>query len=82
MGFNNTVKNEVSRRDTPCGYSKARHKKMVKKKQVKQITVEDIGNIGYGFGRLVKTFRDGFARGLEEEDEEESTFETLDGLFG
>lgn len=68
MTFRNPIKNEIMTREAPCGFSKSRHKKMVKKKIVKQITVEDIDNIGYGFGRLIKTFKDGFARGIDDDD--------------
>ena len=69
MVFKNPVKQvtiEVVPRGTPCGFSKSRHKKMAKKKQVTKITEEDVNNIGYGLGRMIKVFKDGFDRGINE----------------
>ena len=69
MVFKNPVKPvtiEVVPRETPCGFSKSRHKKMVKKKQVTKITDEDFSNIGYGLGRMIRVFKDGFDRGIKE----------------
>ena len=60
------VKIEVIPRETPCGFSKSRHKKMAKKKQVTKITEEDFTNIGYGLGRMIRVFKDGFDRGINE----------------
>ena len=40
---------------------------MVKKKIAKDISLEDIKNIGYGLGRFFKAFRDGMNRGIEED---------------
>ena len=69
MVFKNPVRPvtiEVVQRETPCGFSKSRHKKMQKKKQVTKITEEDFSNIGYGLGRMIKVFKDGFDRGINE----------------
>lgn len=79
MVFINQVKNEIVTRDAPCGFSKSRHKKMVKKKIVKDISLEDLNNIGYGLGRFFKAFRDGMNRGIEE-DLNESVFGAGDQL--
>ena len=67
MKFINPVKNEIVTREAPCGFSKSRHKKMVKKKIEKDISLEDINNIWYGLGRFFKAFRDGMNRGIEED---------------
>ncbi|MGB4825504.1 MAG: hypothetical protein WBP82_11465 [Leuconostoc mesenteroides] len=40
---------------------------MVKKKMVKDISLEDLNNIGYGIGRIFKAFGDGLNRGIEED---------------
>ena len=69
MVFKNPVRPvtiDVVQRKTPCGISKSRHKKMQKKKQVTKITEEDFNNIGYGLGRMIKVFKDGFDRGINE----------------
>ena len=69
MVFKNPVKPvkiEVVPRETPCGFSKSRHKKMAKKKQVTKITEEDFSNMGYGLGRMISVFKDGFDRGINE----------------
>ena len=69
MVFKNPVKPviiEIVPRSSPCGFSKSRHKKMAKKKQVTKITEEDFNNIGYGLGRMIKVFKDGFDRGIKE----------------
>ena len=69
MVFKNPVKPvtiEIAPRGTPCGFSKSRHKKMAKKKQATQITEEDFSNIGYGLGRMIRVFKDGFDRGINE----------------
>ena len=69
MVFKNPVKPviiEIVPRSSPCGFSKSRHKKMAKKKQVTKITEEDFNNIGYGLGRMIKVFKDGFDRGINE----------------
>ena len=69
MVFKNPVRPvtiELVPRGTPCGFSKSRHKKMAKKKQVTKITEEDFNNIGYGLGRMIKVFKDGFDRGINE----------------
>lgn len=68
MTFRNQVKNEIVTRDAPCGFSKSRHKKMVKKKIVKDISLEDINNIGYGIGRAFKALSDVINRGIKEDD--------------
>ena len=68
MVFRNTVKNEIVTRDAPCGFSKSRHKKMVKKKIVKDISLEDLNNIGYGIARAFKALSDGIKRGIDEDD--------------
>lgn len=67
MVFRNTVKNEIITRHAPCGFSKSRHKKMVKKKIKKDISLEDLNNIGYGIGRAFKALADGLNRGIEED---------------
>ena len=77
MVFKNPVKPvkiEVVPRETPCGFSKSRHKKMAKKKQVTKITEEDFSNMGYGsslpsetvLGRMIRVFKDVFDRGINE----------------
>ena len=68
MVFRNTVKNEIVTRDAPCGFSKSRHKKMVKKKIAKDISLEDLNNLGYGIGRAFKALSDGIKRGIDEDD--------------
>ena len=68
MVFRNTVKNEIVTRHAPCGFSKSRHKKMVKKKMAKDISLEDLNNIGYGIGRAFKALSDGINRGIDEDD--------------
>ena len=68
MVFKNPVRPvtiEIVPRGTPCGFSKSRHKKMAKKKQVTKITEEDFTNIGYGLGRMIRVFKDGFDRGIQ-----------------
>ena len=67
MVFRNTVKNEIVTRVAPCGFSKSSHKKMVKKKIVKDISLEDMENIGYGIGRAFKALSDGINRGIKED---------------
>ena len=69
MVFKNPVRPvtiEIVPRGAPCGFSKSRHKKMVKKKQVTKITEEDFNNIGYGLGRMIRVFKDRFDRGINE----------------
>lgn len=66
MTFRNQVKNGIVTRVAPCGFSKSRHKKMVKKKMVKDISLEDFSNLGYGVGRISKAFGDGINRGIKE----------------
>ena len=69
MVFKNPVKPvtiEIVPRSAPCGFSKSRHKKMAKKDQVTKITEEDFNNIGYGLGRMIRVFKDGFDRGIKE----------------
>lgn len=73
MEFINQIKNGIVTRHAPCGFSKSRHKKMVKKEIVnkeivKDISLEDINNLGYGIGRIFKAFGDGLSRGIEEDD--------------
>ena len=67
MTFKNQVKNGIITRHAPCGFSKSRHKKMVKKKIAKDISLEDIKNIGYGIGRAFKALSDGINRGIKED---------------
>lgn len=67
MTFRNQIKNEIVTRVAPCGFSKSRHKKMVKKKIAKDISLEDIENIGYGIARAFKAFGDGINRGINED---------------
>ena len=67
MVFRNQIKNEIVTREAPCGFSKSRHNKMVKKKIAKDISLEDIKNIGYGIGRAFKALVDGLNRGIEED---------------
>lgn len=67
MTFKNQVKNGIITRHAPCGFSKSRHKKMVKKKIAKDISLEDLNNIGYGIGRFFKAFGDGLNRGINED---------------
>ena len=57
---------EIVPKGVPCGFSKSRHKKMAKKKQVTKITEEDFSNMGYGLGRMIRVFKDGFDRGIKE----------------
>ena len=45
MVFRNTVKNGIVTRVAPCGFSKSSHKKMVKKKIAKDISLEDLNSI-------------------------------------
>lgn len=66
MAFKNKVKNEIVTREAPCGFSKSRHKKMVKKKIEKDISLEDMENIGYAVGSFLKAFGDGINRGIKE----------------
>ena len=69
MVFKNPVRPvtiEVVQRVTPCGFSKSRHKKMSKKDKVTKVTEEDFNNMGYGLGRMIKVFKDGFDRGIKE----------------
>ena len=68
MVFRNQVKNGIVTRVAPCGFSKSSHKKMVKKKIVKDISLEDLNNLGYGIGRIFKAFGDGLNRGINEDD--------------
>ena len=70
MVFRNQIKNEIAKRVAPCGFSKSRHKKMVKKKIAKDISLEDIKNIGYGIGRAFKALSDGINRGIKEGDDD------------
>lgn len=67
MTVKNPVKNGIVTRHAPCGFSKSSHKKMVKKKIVKDISLEDLNNIGYGIGRIFKAFGDGLNRGINED---------------
>ena len=67
MAFRNKIKNEIVTRDAPCGFSKSSHKKMVKKKIVKDISLEDLNNLGYGIGRAFKALSDGINRGIKED---------------
>ena len=72
MVFRNQIKNEIVTRVAPCGFSKSRHKKMVKKKIAKDISLEDISledinSLGYGIGRIFKAFGDGLSRGINED---------------
>lgn len=67
MKFRNPVKNEIVTREAPCGFSKSRNKKMVKKKIEKDISLEDMNNLGYAIGRILKAFGDGLNRGIEED---------------
>ena len=71
MVFRNQIKNEIVTRVAPCGFSKSRHKKMVKKKIAKDISLEDFNNLGYGVGRILKAFGDGINRGIKEDDDED-----------
>lgn len=66
MTFRNQIKNEIVTRVAPCGFSKSRHKKMVKKKIEKDISLEDMENIGYAVGSFLKAFGDGINRGIKE----------------
>ena len=69
MVFKNPVKPviiEIVPKGAPCGFSKSRHKKMTKKKQVTKITEEDFSNMGYEIGRMIRVFKDGFDRGIKE----------------
>ena len=69
MVFKNPVRPvtiEIVPRGVPCGFSKSSHKKMAKKKQVAKITEEDFTNMGYGLGRMISVFKDGFDRGINE----------------
>ena len=68
MTVKNTVKNGIVTRVAPCGFSKSSHKKMVKKKIAKDISLEDLNNIGYGIGRILKAFGEGINRGINEDD--------------
>ena len=68
MTFIKPIKNEIVTRDAPCGFSKSRHKKMVKKKIEKDISLEDLNNIGYGIARFFKGLADGIKRGIDEDD--------------
>ncbi len=70
MTVKNQIKNEIVTRVAPCGFSKSRHKKMVKKKMEKDISLEDIKNIGYGIGRAFKALADGLNRGINEGDDD------------
>lgn len=67
MVFRNQIKNGIVTKVVPCGFSKSRHKKMVKKKIKKDISLEDLNNIGYGIGRFFKAFGDGLNRGIKED---------------
>ena len=66
MTFRNKIKNEIVTRDAPCGFSKSRHKKMVKKKIAKDISLEDMENSGYAVGSFLKDFGDCINRGIKE----------------
>ena len=61
MVFRNQIKNEIVTRDAPCGFSKSSHKKIVK-----DISLEDLNNLGYGIGRAFKALSDGINRGIKE----------------
>ena len=67
MVFRNQVKNGIVTMVAPCGFSKSSHKKMVKKKMSKDISLEDLNNLGYGIGRAFKALSDGINRGIKEE---------------
>ena len=67
MVLRNQNKNEIVTRVAPCRFSKSSHKKMVKKKIVKDISLEDLNNIGYGIGRAFKALSDGINRGIKED---------------
>ena len=67
MTVKNQVKNGIVTMDAPCGFSKSRHNKMVKNKIVKDISLEDLNNIGYGIGRAFKALSDGINRGIKED---------------
>lgn len=67
MEFRNQIKNEIVTRVAPCGFSKSRHKKMVKKKMAKDISLEDLNNIGYCIARFFKGLADGIKRGIDED---------------
>ena len=69
MVFRNQVKNGIVTRVAPCGFSKSSHKKMVKKKIVKDISLEDLNNIGYGIARFFKGLSDGINRAIKEDDD-------------
>lgn len=62
------MKNGIVTRNAPCGFSKSKHKKMVKKKIAKDISLEDLNNIGYGIARFFKGLSDGINRGIKEDD--------------
>ena len=68
MKFRNQVKNGIVTRVAPCGFSKSSHKKMVKKKIAKDISLEDLNNIGYGISSFFKGLSDGIKRGIDEDD--------------
>lgn len=70
MTFRNLIKNEIVTNGAPCGFSKSRHKKMVKKKVEKDISLEDLNNIGYGIGRAFKALSDGINRAIKEDDDD------------
>ena len=68
MTFIKPIKNGIVTRVAPCGFSKSSHKKMVKKKIAKDISLEDLNNIGYGIARFFKGLSDGIKRGIDEDD--------------
>ena len=68
MVFRNQIKNGIVTRVAPCGFSKSSHKKMVKKKIAKDISLEDLNNIGYGISSFFKGLSDGIKRGIDEDD--------------
>ena len=73
MTFIKPIKNGIVTRDAPCGFSKSSHKKMVKKKIVKDISLEDLNNLGYGIGRFFKGLSDGINRAIKEYDDEDDS---------
>ena len=66
MKFNNPVKKEFIVNNAPCGYSRIKNKKRVKKVEEFQLSPENVMSVGRGYANVVKAFTEGYQEVMNE----------------
>ncbi|QDK71472.1 hypothetical protein [Lactococcus protaetiae] len=60
------MKKELTVNNAPCGYSRIKHKKRIRKVDEFQLTPENVRSVGRGYANVVKAFIEGYQEVINE----------------